>query len=425
MDEPEYIPKPIDTSQFPLDDDLAAALKKLPRIIHDSWAKKRLSEGWTLGPRDDARRTHPSLMPFERLDENEKSYDREVALQTVLGLMSMGFSITRDGEPSAALEAAGSQPHGFEQHAAQTKKRIDEVLEPIDRDAIRHRRAYRGLAMVSAVFGTLAVLLAIGQIFVAQHQSLARIFFACEALSAAIALGAAIYGLYVGTHHHWLLARFKTERLRALHATGLIHILTGTFDQSDLELRIQQISNTAPHGMNEWLRLDLVPRPEQESVRTAIHGHLDAFREAYLDARLAPQANYLSQAEQRMELSDRRSRKIPPALFFASIGCVALHAALHPFHAESAERVAHFVLLLAASLPVVAAGLRTYREAAQLSRNASRFASKAFALSMLRHQLVAATSSSQALAVAWRAEQMLEAEHREWLRLMMAAEWFG
>jgi hypothetical protein len=37
---------------------------------------------------------------------------------------------------------------------------------------------------------------------------------------------------------------------------------------------------------------------------------------------------------------------------------------------------------------------------------------------------VAQVSASTILYHMWRCEQVLEAEHREWLRLMMQAEWF-
>ena len=47
------------------------------------------------------------------------------------------------------------------------------------------------------------------------------------------------------------------------------------------------------------------------------------------------------------------------------------------------------------------------------------------ALEILRQEMAAAESLPQALTVAWHTEQVLEAEHREWLRLMLDAEWFA
>jgi hypothetical protein len=98
---------------------------------------------------------------------------------------------------------------------------------------------------------------------------------------------------------------------------------------------------------------------------------------------------------------------------------------LHLSHSEAAEEIGHVLLVLAAMLPVIASGLRTYREAVQFGRNASRFAAKAVALDVMREQLQRASSHHDVAELARRAEEHLEAEHREWLRLMIDAEWFA
>jgi hypothetical protein len=44
---------------------------------HDSWMKLRLSQGWRYGAVKDAvAKTHPSLVPFEKLPEPERYKDR-------------------------------------------------------------------------------------------------------------------------------------------------------------------------------------------------------------------------------------------------------------------------------------------------------------------------------------------------------------
>lgn len=44
---------------------------------HDQWQAERIAAGWRYGPVKDARRkTHPSLVPYEKLPASEKRKDR-------------------------------------------------------------------------------------------------------------------------------------------------------------------------------------------------------------------------------------------------------------------------------------------------------------------------------------------------------------
>ena len=72
----------------------------------------RTQEGWQFGAkRDDGRREHPSLVPFEELSEAEKNYDRQMVLGTLEELQSLGYEIksgpgvgkTKSGEPARLL----------------------------------------------------------------------------------------------------------------------------------------------------------------------------------------------------------------------------------------------------------------------------------------------------------------------------------
>jgi ryanodine receptor 2 len=50
-----------------------------------------------LGPaRDDVRKLHPSLVPYEKLPESEKVYDRSTAMETLKAIMALGFRISID-----------------------------------------------------------------------------------------------------------------------------------------------------------------------------------------------------------------------------------------------------------------------------------------------------------------------------------------
>ena len=72
-----YKPEPIDTSSVVLPDKLLVLTEKIAHNVHEVWAKKRMEEGWTYAEmRDDKLKTHPCLVPYDQLSEQEKDYDR-------------------------------------------------------------------------------------------------------------------------------------------------------------------------------------------------------------------------------------------------------------------------------------------------------------------------------------------------------------
>lgn len=91
-----YVPKPIDTSNVKLSDDLLALTERLAENAHDHWAAQRMSEGWTCGPeRDDAAKKHPDLVPYADLPEGEKEYDRKTAMETLRAITALGYRIEK------------------------------------------------------------------------------------------------------------------------------------------------------------------------------------------------------------------------------------------------------------------------------------------------------------------------------------------
>jgi len=69
--------------------------ERLAAHVHDVWAAQRLRDGWTLGPRSDAARTHPCLVPYDELPESEKEYDRRTAVETIRLILALGYRIDR------------------------------------------------------------------------------------------------------------------------------------------------------------------------------------------------------------------------------------------------------------------------------------------------------------------------------------------
>lgn len=91
-----YNPKPIDTSDITLPEELLTLTEKIAENVHDVWAAGRIAEGWTFGERKDAdKKTTPLLIPYSELPESEKEYDRNTALETVKLIIKMGYRIEK------------------------------------------------------------------------------------------------------------------------------------------------------------------------------------------------------------------------------------------------------------------------------------------------------------------------------------------
>ena len=81
-----------------LSPELAALAEALAAHVHDAWMRVRLREGWSYAPqRDDTRKTHPCLVPFEQLPEADKDCDREVTRATLLAMQALGFDVVKRG----------------------------------------------------------------------------------------------------------------------------------------------------------------------------------------------------------------------------------------------------------------------------------------------------------------------------------------
>ncbi len=89
-----YTPKPIDTSEVILPKELIQLTNTIAENVHDVWALGRMSEGWTYGEQKDViNKKTPLLIPYDRLPENEKEYDKRTALETLKLIVKIGYEI--------------------------------------------------------------------------------------------------------------------------------------------------------------------------------------------------------------------------------------------------------------------------------------------------------------------------------------------
>lgn len=95
MIEHGYNPQPINVENITLDANLEELTEAIAENAHDIWARARMDDGWTYGPvRNDALKQHPDLIPYSRLPDSEKHYDRLMAMNTLRLVRRLGFTIT-------------------------------------------------------------------------------------------------------------------------------------------------------------------------------------------------------------------------------------------------------------------------------------------------------------------------------------------
>jgi hypothetical protein len=91
-----YKPQTIDTSHVTLSTDLQELVERLAQNNHDHWARKRIDEGWRYGAkRNDSKKHHPDLVPYDQLPESEKEYDRKTVVEALKAIIALGYEVGR------------------------------------------------------------------------------------------------------------------------------------------------------------------------------------------------------------------------------------------------------------------------------------------------------------------------------------------
>ena len=91
-----YTPTPIDTSDVTLDSGILELGELIAKNTHDVWAVGRINEGWSYGEaRNDEKKLHPCLIPYEELPESEKEYDRSTATEALKLIVKLGYKIEK------------------------------------------------------------------------------------------------------------------------------------------------------------------------------------------------------------------------------------------------------------------------------------------------------------------------------------------
>lgn len=442
-----YHPNPIETDEVALDPRIEAVAERLAEHAHEVWAEHRLARGPD-APGDDAERANPRLVPFAELPESEKEFDRRAALEPIKALKAMGWRFVPPGPAAPADSSAPPEipppPPDDDLIARARQAHLDTIgpaFDQVDRQARLHQLAHNVFTVAAAVFGTVAVVLAIVQL----SRTTARFTPEQEVTAALIALTSVVLGVASTLLPRWLLYRFKAERLRSMEFQLLADpdLWRGDRTRSRLERvakDVAAIKGTSMRRLHRWLVL-----PPSSSLLAAPIASLDEeavgrLADHYLSERVSKQRDYFRRRYFRLRRMDQITRLFPPVVFFLSVFFAFLHFVLHLVadryeaagKAEPAATLIHtgvYCTLLAATLPVVGAGVRTLRSAFEYGRNTLRYRAAHYALTRLANRLRpryrAAASPQEVLRDLAFCEHVLLLEHREWLRLMVEAEWYA
>ena len=91
-----YTPHPISTEGVELSAELLQLTEHLAANVHEVWAAGRIAEGWQYSEvRNDKLKHHPCIVPYDKLPESEKDYDRRTAMETLKVIQVLGFKVTK------------------------------------------------------------------------------------------------------------------------------------------------------------------------------------------------------------------------------------------------------------------------------------------------------------------------------------------
>jgi hypothetical protein len=92
----EYTPKPINLEDVVINSDINELKEAIAENAHEIWASSRKNDGWCYGPRrDDTLKQTPNLVPYTDLPDEEKHYDRVMAMETIKLIYKLGYDIVK------------------------------------------------------------------------------------------------------------------------------------------------------------------------------------------------------------------------------------------------------------------------------------------------------------------------------------------
>jgi hypothetical protein len=79
-------------------------IQKLARVEHARWMAEKILQGWSYGiPRDNEKKIHPSLLPYDQLSDEDKGKDIDSVREIPNLVAAIGKQIVRKPISKEAL----------------------------------------------------------------------------------------------------------------------------------------------------------------------------------------------------------------------------------------------------------------------------------------------------------------------------------
>jgi hypothetical protein len=314
---------------------------------------------------------------------------------------------------------------------------LSELYLKADTRALAQQKLHRIAAVVAGTLGALAVLLSIFQL----GNLLPGRFPVGLELTAVVVTSLAVFlGIRLSFQSRWQVERNKAERCRLLKFRFLIDPDYWCADAQGrneggqrLFAEVTKLESLDTKQLEKWMREEAMPADAAVGAECKVDSETLRYLVAYYRTkRLGTQMRYLAKRFGQYGARHRDTWRIPSWLILGSVVAALLHFVVDLLETrqEGERSLASTVfILLAASLPVFAAGMRTFRSTYEFARNAMRYEAKLMALQRLDQNLetelnVNEVTVRRVFHDLWCCEQIMEFEHREWLRLMIEAEWY-
>jgi len=320
----------------------------------------------------------------------------------------------------------------------------DSVLGPpfldADADALESQTSHRHITTAAAVGGLLAILIALARFVLRAEHEPGAAWTYVEALAMLAALVAVLFALRAAMHQGWIRDRHRAELIRALKFRLITEPIRWASGPTQLENaenwlkdELRRIRTLTRGDVTVWARSERAPRPPTLPVAHKLASPVlrDLVR-YYLERRLRFQKGHFASRGRPRGFVPRFLGNVGQYLFMLIGVAVLLHFGLDKLgqHLPTAlrgpaETISPWILLAAAFLPALAATIRALRLANEVDHNRDWARAKEIALRGMIAALTADHSQEGILTHLWSCEQVLEWDHREWVRLMTEAEWFG
>ncbi len=339
-----------------------------------------------------------------------------------------------------------------------------------DRQAVSNQKWYTRISIGAVLFGASSVFFAFLEMMRVTGAGV-RAWYG-ELLAVLLTLFFIAYGTARKFKTNWILSRYKAERLRLLKFKKLtdssLWCEPEDIEKAEGALReeVRCITDERYDDAKVWSAHGVKPKAAGPPCQDRCREALRELVQYYIPKRLDVQTSYLERKSDVVEELGERTSNGVRWLFFASFAFVLVHlvgsyprgnaratatpaetviskdatdkAAYrkpgenagsqttngksegeHPWNWEDGFAFA------ALFLPIVAGAIRTHRTAHEYERTASRHRATLDSLHWLCTQLREAKDLDQQFELIGFCELVLEADCREFLRLVSEAEWYG